>query len=592
MGLKLCREEIVLLKKFFLFFTIIFFKCLAFHYGCFHYLAIGSLISSPSEFFAFYFAKILPAVFIASFLFISKKGWWSIPIIILVDIWLVANYIYYRANDLFIDVEVIEMIGNMSGFWGAIVTYVDWNLVLCLAFTILYSIVFYFINKQNKNIKSGSLRLFFLCQLITFLLLGYDFLLGYGKQEMKNSWQCNMFQGARQIARGECAGGGVMKYSWVENGTPLHFLPAYIYYKWESVMYKKNITEENLLSSIDESRISEFYSLNKPIKVKGNLIVVLFESFESWTMFLKDEKGIEVTKNLNRLVNERNVLYASHIRSQAKMGSSGDGQMIVNTGLLPLQKGAACMLFGDNVYPNFAHFYNSVVINPSPNTWNQSMVSLSYGYEYTDERLGEKATFDDAEILNRMLYRLDSIKERENFCLQEITATTHAPFSHVESERLSLIDDMPETMKNYLQSVHYADSCIGLLLDKLERDSLLDNTTVVITGDHTIFKSSLLRDFQPFARKYHYPIPEEESFCPLIIYSPNIGEKVVVDEECYQMDIFPTILHCIGAEGYYWKGFGVNLLDSVARKNRPITENEAYILSDKMIRSNFFKKIQ
>ena len=34
--------------------------------------------------------------------------------------------------------------------------------------------------------------------------------------------------------------------------------------------------------------------------------------------------------------------------------------------------------------------------------------------------------------------------------------------------------------------------------------------------------------------------------------------------------------------------FGVNLLDSVARRNRPIREKEAYELSDKLIRSNCF----
>ena len=40
------------------------------------------------------------------------------------------------------------------------------------------------------------------------------------------------------------------------------------------------------------------------------------------------------------------------------------------------------------------------------------------------------------------------------------------------------------------------------------------------------------------------------------------------------------------------KGFGVNLLDSVARHNRPITPEDAYDLSDKMIRADFFRKFE
>ena len=62
-----------------------------------------------------------------------------------------------------------------------------------------------------------------------------------------------------------------------------------------------------------------------------------------------------------------------------------------------------------------------------------------------------------------------------------------------------------------------------------------------------------------------------------------------MSETSYQMDAYPTILHLIGCEDYYWKGFGVNLLDSIARNNRPITEQEAFILSDKIIRANWFE---
>ena len=99
-------------------------------------------------------------------------------------------------------------------------------------------------------------------------------------------------------------------------------------------------------------------------------------------------------------------------------------------------------------------------------------------------------------------------------------------------------------------------------------------------------------EYQQFAQKYNYPIPADESYCPLLILSPKIKENMKIDELCYQMDIYPTIINLIGEEGYRWKGFGVNLMDSVARHNRPITEADAYILSDKIIRSNYFAEIK
>jgi hypothetical protein len=48
-------------------------------------------------------------------------------------------------------------------------------------------------------------------------------------------------------------------------------------------------------------------------------------------------------------------------------------------------------------------------------------------------------------------------------------------------------------------------------------------------------------------------------------------------------------LHILGCESYYWKGFGVNLLDQEALDARPITPSDAQSLSDKMIRADYFK---
>ena len=98
-------------------------------------------------------------------------------------------------------------------------------------------------------------------------------------------------------------------------------------------------------------------------------------------------------------------------------------------------------------------------------------------------------------------------------------------------------------------------------------------------------------EFDTFAQKNDINMQTTKTFTHLIIYSPNISENTQVTDTCYQMDIYPTIMHLIGCEDYYWKGFGVNLMDSIARHNRPVSEQEAYELSDKLIRSNYFANI-
>jgi hypothetical protein len=61
------------------------------------------------------------------------------------------------------------------------------------------------------------------------------------------------------------------------------------------------------------------------------------------------------------------------------------------------------------------------------------------------------------------------------------------------------------------------------------------------------------------------------------------------------MDIYPTCLSLLGAGSYHWQGFGINLLaqpDSCSApeliQKRPIAEDEAYKLSDRLIRNNYF----
>lgn len=151
---------------------------------------------------------------------------------------------------------------------------------------------------------------------------------------------------------------------------------------------------------------------------------------------------------------------------------------------------------------------------------------------------------------------------------------------------------MPKDMANYMKSFHYTDSCMKDVLENIQTDSILKNSTIVITSDHSIFPQIKRDEFDKYCKGNDLAYKVTENYCPLIIYSPNIKEKIIVDELAYQMDIYPTILNLIGCENYYFKGFGINLLNKELYDNRPITEEEAYDLSDKIIQSNYFKKIE
>lgn len=555
----------------------IFVKCVLFHYFCFGYIAVCSLWTAPRVFFEFYITKAFFAVVVAAFVFLSKKPIWTIVFSFVLDVWIIANYIYYRANGLFLNLDMILIAGNLSGFWTSIITYLNWNVFFLLIVSLLYSFLLLLLKAEfERNVIT-----FCSCFALSILMYGADMLLYDGGKVF--SYNDLRLRQLKSMAEGKSHASFT---HYVESSSILHLFPSMFIFYIERSAYLKDANKNIVFSSREEEIFSKIVKPKNEVNPTTNLCLILVESLESWPMQIKDKNGSDVLPNINKLSKLDNALSVRRIKSQVKYGNSGDGQMIVNTGMLPILSGAACVLYNKQPYPNFAGLYNnSICVNPtSNNVWGQNEMNKCYNYsKYVFPTKGES---NDEYVLRKGAEQT----KKDPFVVQMITISSHVPFNRVP-ETSNLHDRMPLELRKYLNCLHYTDSCIGVFLQKIEQDSLLANTTIVITGDHTVFKGSMLREFQPFAEKYNYPIPSEESYCPLIIYSPTIKERTVVDELCYQMDIFPTILHCIGADDYYWKGFGVNLLDSTARHNRQITEDEAYILSDKMIRSDYFRGI-
>lgn len=322
--------------------------------------------------------------------------------------------------------------------------------------------------------------------------------------------------------------------------------------------------------------------LNKPLKIykapNGKLLICLIESLENWVI------SPEITPNLYNLTNMEHTLYCTRITSQARRGTSADGQMIAVTGMLPIRGGAVCFRYPHNKFPSVFEIYkkepNCAFFPHNLTVWNQEEMSKAYMID-TNYVVPEydnvlfRTVCDSARYYSNMLF---------------ITSSTHSPFTkQSDSSKLSVLDDMPKFMKAYIKSCNYMDESVKILIDHIENDPVFSDYTIVITGDHTIFQDEKRDEFVQYCKEKTLELSVEEAYCPLIVYSPKINGNINITDIVYQMDIYPTILHLIGCEDYYWKGFGVNLLDSVARKNRPITEDEAFELSDKIIRADYFR---
>ena len=174
-------------------------------------------------------------------------------------------------------------------------------------------------------------------------------------------------------------------------------------------------------------------------------------------------------------------------------------------------------------------------------------------------------------------------------CCLGITGASHVPFKHGQKYPKHRTENMPANMSAYLNCLTFTDSCIGHLVQHVYSHEATKNTTIVITGDHTVFRTEY-KDINEYARMNNYAFRTPKTCTPLIIYSPHIEKNSYVTDTCYQMDIYPTILSVLGLEDYYWYGVGANLTDSISFSNRQINEGDAYEYSDWLIRSNYFVK--
>lgn len=586
---------------FILFALILFLKTMIFHWTCFHSVLISSLWKNPTEFFRFWGGKITPVLFLGSFVFLTKRYGWTIIAHVLTDIWLIANLFYYKANTLFLSVETMKMADNMSGFWDSLLTYMGWDIFIMPILSLVYVGVLWLLHLYHSSKRKYphfaislalSLALMVFCNYAFGLSMKLWTVQNSTTEEINEKWlfgerfNCyfpfgNVYYWARKQSSLDY---NAFAMQYVKDYSVIGYFTACFIYSMLSPA-----GEIIQLTDLQQEEIDRFIhktEVDSSVIPKSNLIFILFESLESWP--IDSVCGYAYMPCLQQLTQQEYVLYADKLCSQTRHGNSADGQMIGITGLLPISNGATCRLYGKNSFPNYAHFYtHSAIANTAPGMWQQSVVTFSYQFEELIEPTkGEH--WGDSGLVEKVL---EYVQNRDSsFCTLGITVDSHVPFAQGSTHPKHVVEGMPNIMSAYLNCLAYTDSCIGALVDAIQNSPLAGNTTIVISGDHTIFRSKDA-EMDRFAKENGIPMQTGHTFTPLIIYSPEIEGNIQVTDTCYQMDIFPTILHLIEAEDYYWHGFGVNLLDSAARNNRPCTEQEAYRLSDLIIRSDYFRNM-
>ena len=345
-----------------------------------------------------------------------------------------------------------------------------------------------------------------------------------------------------------------------------------------------NIQPERPMNVQDSLIMSKLIYEAPADSLDSPLIIVLLESLENWVV------TPEIMPNLYRLTQNDHVFYANRIHTQIVGAPSADGQMIINTGLLPINAGATCLHYPTNTYPGIMRLApdSTICLLPhDPKVWNQTQMSPAYGYDTT-------ISYSDIDTL--LFQKLNSLVDDGNRYIQCITQSTHAPFWNEKYSHLELPKSMPWVMYNFIRGFNSLDDGLGYFIRKIESDSNLQNYTIVITGDHRILHYEKRDQMRKYAQQWRNKgewswiadLTPEDDCLPLIIYSPKITGNPRYTDDAFQMDIYPTYQSLLGNGTFYWRGFGVNLM--APQQNRILNHENALLLSDKVIRNNYFQR--
>ena len=487
------------------------------------------------------------ALAVGALTIMPRRRWIGFTIMLLLDIWLLFNTIYFLANGLLPDWQVLTLVSQLWGFERALLSYFDWRLILFPLLSIAGVLFLYALNPINDKPMLRIAAVALLCG-ITLQLCGVAANKAPDTDDT-DTWSLRSEE------------------LWFMKS---HSAVGHAFYALKNALTEGLLRFRAVVPLTDHEReimSSVLGKHNVATEPRGHLVFILVESLETWAIDATDVHGLPVCPNITQYISRTPVLYCPAITTQQQYGRSGDGQLITQTGLLPLMHGVACMQNGDNVYPNFAHFYaDAVVVNGYSNVWNQHVTTYSYGYKRLIEprRLHSGS---DKRVLEQLRQQLENADTAT--CVLALTIDTHAPFKY-GNDRLQLADEYSATEKAYLRSVSRFDSLLGEFIAWADTAQNMNNATIVITADHN-----------------HFPQRDGKGLCPLIIKSPEITENIRVDK-AWQMDIFPTVLYAIGQHNYCWHGFGINLITKSQSSIR-ITPSQALTISDKLIRTDYFK---
>lgn len=327
---------------------------------------------------------------------------------------------------------------------------------------------------------------------------------------------------------------------------------------------------DKISNEADNKQVTELCEYMKSAKVTNkneytgmfegyNLVYICAESFSSMAI------DRNVTPTLYKLAHEGIILnnYYNSYKNTTTNGEysflagiwpdvSRDAKMGTNVGNMA-QSAKKCM------QPSLGNMFKTIGVQArgyhnyvgSYYYRDESWPNMGFECKFMNQGMKFTTTWPSSDY-EMMEQSVDDYINDEQFCAYYMTFSGHGPYSeengmynrNIEWVREALKYDtrkLSDTAKGYLAVNRELDKALEYLLNKLEAAGKLNNTVIVMTGDHYPY---YVDDKDRNALSGHVVDEEFELYkSTCIMWVGGLEEPIQCDEYCCNVDILPTILN-------------------------------------------------
>lgn len=324
--------------------------------------------------------------------------------------------------------------------------------------------------------------------------------------------------------------------------------------KWEELINNETNTTLNTLNKyFINNKITDENEYTGLYKDK-NLIVIMMESVNDIIINKEDYP------NFYKLYSEG--WHWENNYSPRNSCSTGNNEMSGMTSLYSIYNTCTANIYKDNTYfesifnlfnkNNYytfsahdytEHYYYRHIIHS--NMGSQKYYGVEeLGIDYSSQYKNWASDEDFMKVVNDIINNVDSDK----FMTWLTTVSSHQPYyySSIEGDKyLSLYDnlDLKIDLKRYKSKLKILDNALGILIDGLTASGKLDDTVIVLFGDH--YPYGLSTNTINSVLDYDTGVDYESERVPFVIYNSKMEPKVFKEYTSY-VNILPTVANLFG----------------------------------------------